>query len=423
MDMISWQYESHTPLELGEPITYQINISNVGLTPAPGVIFTDTLPAGGSFLDWTSPDGWACTLPPVGGTGTITCSADSVAAGETVPFTLELAPLDVPQWLPNQIEVSTSGPETFTFNNLDYFEIYTGLLSDNGNPWDLYDGLRRDNGGVARGGQEAFASLTSETVPGYGMLRLRVLDGANTLLTDNAEVSGFDLTFDGGRGWSSAYAPVYSDVAVSREVYAPADANYLRYLDTFTNTSNAVRQVQVAWGGELGSLSWTTLAADSSGNLTLNTADTWAVTTGAQPWNPTTSFNPPVGYLLRDASDTSYTGTGNFFNNPFETPWAGYGDSTLAHLFSFTLEPGETAHLIYFLYRGLAEETYGPEGCTTNCVTPPGGSELALAQTALTALAAAPDVCNLPSEVLANVVNWPGLPACNFSIFLPTVVR
>lgn len=413
------------PTELGEPVEFDIYAANYGAIPAANVLFTDTLPAGAAFLSWTTPDGWSCTAPPIGGTGQVTCNTASLAPGASGIFHLQLAPLSAPQWLMNQAAVSASGPEYTLGNNFDFAYNYTGLVSANGNPWDVLDGLvervelPEDTGGMAFGGQVAFYT-------GYGMLRLRVLDAANTILTDNEELSGFGLTFDGSRGWTTTTPPAFSDIAVSRTVAAPADADYVRYLDSFTNTGSEVRQVQVAWGGYLGSLFDTTLAATSSGDLVLDTDDTWAVTIDNPSNNPAgPTENPPVGVLLRGAGDPTYVRPGDYGNNPFQTPWGGDGYYYMSHVFAFTLQPGETAHLVYFLYRGLAEERPGPEGCTVDCVTPPAGSEIALAQTTLTALAAAPDVCDLPQSVLANVLNWPGVAAsCPiYPVYLPVIVR
>lgn len=416
---------SYFPTELGEPVEFDIYAANFGAITATNVLFTDTLPAGATFLSWTTPAGWACTAPPIGGTGVVTCSAASLAPGDISLFHLQLAPSSTPQWLLNYAAVSASGPEYTMDNNRDFVYNYTGLLSANGNPWEINDDLGRpelgvDTGGVASGGQNAFYT-------GYGMLRLRVLDAANAILTDNEELSGFGLTFDGSRGWTTTTTPpVFSEIAVSRAVEAPAATDYVRYLDTFTNTGSEVRQVQVAWGGYLGSLWDTTLAATSSGDLVLDTDDTWAVTIENASFNPAgPTANPPVGVLLRGAGDPTYVRPGNYANNPFQTPWPGNGDYRPSHVFAFTLQPGETAHLVYFLYRGLAEERPGPEGCSVECVTPPAGSEIALAQTVLTALAAAPDVCDLPQSVLANVLNWPGVvDSCpDYPIYLPVIVR
>lgn len=111
-------------------------------------------------------------------------------------------------------------------------------------------------------------------------------------------------------------------------------------------------------------------------------------------------------------------------NDPFTTSWPGNEDEDLGYKYAFTLQPGETKHLMYFVYQGLAEEKKGPSGCTSNCVIPPAGSEIALAQTALAALIANPDVCGLSAAVRENLVNWPDLDAvCSLPIYLPITVR
>src|SRR5262249_55413739 len=70
----------------GANLTYAIGGTNAGPQPATLASFSDAVPANTRFQSMTPPAGWTCTTPPVGGTGTITCTKPSMASGETVTF-------------------------------------------------------------------------------------------------------------------------------------------------------------------------------------------------------------------------------------------------------------------------------------------------------------------------------------------------
>ena len=72
----------------GPFITYTFGLTNGGPSGATGVVFTDTLPSSLLFQSITAPPGFVCTTPPVGSSGTITCTAPSFANGATGTFTI-----------------------------------------------------------------------------------------------------------------------------------------------------------------------------------------------------------------------------------------------------------------------------------------------------------------------------------------------
>ena len=72
----------------GPFITYTFGLTNGGPSGATGVVFTDTLPPSLLFQSITAPPGFVCTTPPVGSSGTITCTAPSFPNGGTGTFTL-----------------------------------------------------------------------------------------------------------------------------------------------------------------------------------------------------------------------------------------------------------------------------------------------------------------------------------------------
>jgi hypothetical protein len=204
---------------------------------------------------------------------------------------------------------------------------------------------------------------------------------------------------------------------------APPDQNWVRYVDTFQNQSGAPRNLFVTWGGDLGSDANTHVQASSSGDAGITAGDTWAVTQEGVP--PAAATDSPVGYLLRSPADSSYLGPVEFGDTVITTTWPFSGDDALGHLFTFSLAPGQTRRLAYFVYRGLAEGTPGSVDCVfyANCVTPAVGAQVALADTTLAALAGQPALCDLSFAERASLVNWPGLALACRDLFLPTLTR
>jgi uncharacterized repeat protein (TIGR01451 family) len=71
----------------GALITYTFTLTNAGPNAASNVVFTDNLPASLLFQSINAP-GFACTTPPAGTTGTVSCTAASLGNGGTATFTL-----------------------------------------------------------------------------------------------------------------------------------------------------------------------------------------------------------------------------------------------------------------------------------------------------------------------------------------------
>jgi uncharacterized repeat protein (TIGR01451 family) len=71
---------------------YVQTVTNGGGATATGLSFTESTPPNTTFQGITPPAGWTCITPAIGGTGSITCSAASLAAGASVsiPMTLKV---------------------------------------------------------------------------------------------------------------------------------------------------------------------------------------------------------------------------------------------------------------------------------------------------------------------------------------------
>jgi uncharacterized repeat protein (TIGR01451 family) len=110
---------SPNPVQAGTSLTYAITVTNLS-GPATSVTLTDALPAEITFVSTTAPGGWSCVNPPVGGTGTITCTAPVLAAGASAVISVVVGvPLELPAGtiLVNTASVSGGLPDPDTTNN------------------------------------------------------------------------------------------------------------------------------------------------------------------------------------------------------------------------------------------------------------------------------------------------------------------
>ncbi|HET9212576.1 MAG TPA: DUF11 domain-containing protein [Thermoanaerobaculia bacterium] len=76
--------DSPDPVVAGAGLTYTITASNNGPTDLETATVSDTLPADTAFVSLSSPAGWSCSTPAVGGTGAISCTVSPFAPGDAV---------------------------------------------------------------------------------------------------------------------------------------------------------------------------------------------------------------------------------------------------------------------------------------------------------------------------------------------------
>src|ERR1043165_9579740 len=122
----------------------------------------------------------------------------------------------------------------------------TRVPSADGQFWDIQDTSpwSQDSGGIATGGR-------ANPFNGFGYLKLRVRAAGATLVPPRY-LTGFGLAHDGSERLDTITPVLHGDILVARALYAPRDADYLRYVDCYTNTATTDRIVDVAWGGAAG---------------------------------------------------------------------------------------------------------------------------------------------------------------------------
>src|SRR5215212_8779654 len=112
------------------------------------------------------------------------------------------------------------------------------LPSADGQFWDIQDTSpwAQDSGGIATGGG-------ANPFNGFGYLKLEVRTMAGATLVPTRYLTGFGLAHDGAERLDSITPVVTGDIVVSRALFAPRDANYLRYVDRYVNASREPRRV------------------------------------------------------------------------------------------------------------------------------------------------------------------------------------
>ncbi|HEX7709119.1 MAG TPA: C25 family cysteine peptidase, partial [Thermoanaerobaculia bacterium] len=115
--------DSPDPVFAGNNITYtQVVRNNSTNVPAQNVTFTQTTPAGTTFVSMTPPAGWSCTTPSIGGTGTVSCTySGPFPANTSSPNFIFVVATDPAladgSTITQPASVSTTSPETTLANN------------------------------------------------------------------------------------------------------------------------------------------------------------------------------------------------------------------------------------------------------------------------------------------------------------------
>jgi hypothetical protein len=123
---------------------------------------------------------------------------------------------------------------------------------------------------------------------------------------------------------------------VSRDVFVPSNDSFARWLNVVTNPGTSPATVTLQTGNNLGSDNNTVITADSAGNTTPTTADTWVAT--FQNFSGTTTTDPRLGHVM--GGPGAPTGlAGIHFANGDDNPFWGY---------TLTVPPGGTRIIVNY---------------------------------------------------------------------------
>jgi Asp-tRNA(Asn)/Glu-tRNA(Gln) amidotransferase A subunit family amidase len=191
---------------------------------------------------------------------------------------------------------------------------------------------------------------------------------------------GFGLTAAAVGSYRSTKSVQLGDVLVTRKVQVASATNTTSFFDTFTNTSTKPVSVKVSFGGSLGSGNLgnkATVSATSSGDVAVDTADTWIAATSGS--------TRPTGVVVGSGVDA----LADQQSNPFTTAYVPNGSRSndLGFVQDLTIAPGTTSSLMQYVVIGAA-------GATAQIAT----------DTA--AAAATPDFSNLTLDEKCTLVNW-----------------
>lgn len=113
VDIVVNQSDSPDPVPSGGTLTYTINVDNNGPDDATGVILTDTIPAGTTFVSRATTKG-SCS-----GTTTVTCNIGALANGERATVTIVVIAPTTAGTINNTVSTTRNEPDTNSANNSD----------------------------------------------------------------------------------------------------------------------------------------------------------------------------------------------------------------------------------------------------------------------------------------------------------------
>jgi amidase len=234
----------------------------------------------------------------------------------------------------------------------------TRVPSADGQFWDVQDTSpwSQDSGGIATGGR-------SNPFNGFGYLKMQLRRAGSTPLVRNHYLRGFGLHHD-GKGRFDSITPVFVEgVVVDRNITTQPHTNYLRYVDTFTNTTDQDRILQVAWGGAVGAYrdgGFAAVATTSDGDNTIEPHDSFVtmmqnVKEIAAPVDGPSGHGPSA-HVIGNRKGL-VTAIGDMYADPFENRWPGFDPAHVGYVFTLRLRPGQSSSLMTFVVKGAVNRT------------------------------------------------------------------
>ncbi|MEZ5292494.1 MAG: amidase family protein [Vicinamibacterales bacterium] len=280
---------------------------------------------------------------------------------------------------------------------------FSYVIDSNGTYWGIQDddSPRVDTGSiratqVAPGGQ---TGAYSTSINGFG--GIRVLVEAQPAPYLNGELMrGFGLTFDGVDRFRSTRSLDMGGVRISRDVYVNTNANWGRWLDTFTNTTRRPITVRVAFGGQSGQGTTGPNASEivttSSGDAVVGPDDAWVEY--ATPLDGATPVGGPQVTVLGTPAPFggAMTFAGSWLYETFTTPlvYAGHERNFQAYVNTLTLPPRTSRSLLHFVVIGRPVDDAS------------SAAERAAVEAVAADLAANPPIADLSTAEICSVSNF-----------------
>jgi amidase len=300
----------------------------------------------------------------------------------------------------------------------------TRVPSADGQFWDIQDTSpwAQDSGGIATGGR-------ANPFNGFGYLKLQVRRADNAIVAGNHYLKGFGLHHDGAGRFDSITPVLTEGILVARDVSTSKETQYLRYFDTFTNTSSEDRIVRIAWGGAAGAYEdggQVAVALTGSGDRRLDVSDTFVTVmqNARRVANPALgpSGHGPSAHVLGQGRPGVLTSIGDMYGDPFVDAWPGFDPAHLGYVYTLRLRAGETRALMTFVVKGLSE-VYDPRGgyplpfkdalvtgeavyAGADARVPSAGSEIQRVSDIAAQLVKAPDLRGLSDLQRSRIANW-----------------
>src|SRR5262245_8932913 len=243
----------------------------------------------------------------------------------------------------------------------------------------------------------------STAINGFG--GLKVLVQTTPAPRFNGELMrGYGLKFDGVNRFTTTQSIDLDGVKISRAVYINSNANWGRWLDTFTNTTASPLTIKAAFGGQSGIGSSggnsSAIVNTSSGDAIVTAADAWVEV--ATPLAGSTPVGGPQATVLGTptlpagpfSGAMTYAGNWLFdtFNNPLS--YVGHEANFQAYVNTITLQPGKTRSLLHFVVLGQMVTAASSAGVR------------AAVEGTASALAAAPEIADLTLGEICSVDNF-----------------
>ena len=251
-------------------------------------------------------------------------------------------------------------------------------------------------------------NTTAQALTGFGGLRLRVSGSTLTQKeqTFNGELMrGFGLQYDGFDRFKTTKAVPLGGVSTTRSIRVARDANWFRYLDTFTNTTSHTVTAEVVFGGQTGwntGANQTRILDTTDGDTDIETSDTWAEMGAAATKAGPSSFGPSA--VVIGSANSGFGATSNFLRDSFNQTIAttGHESNFTGYKNTFTLLPGESRSLLRFVVTGISET----RALTTGAPIPAAGTQIAQVKNDASTLATTPVVSDLSASEICSVTNW-----------------